>query len=243
MTAPADPPGNPSPLYAQMEEEVRDRIESGIWSPGTTLPSERDLCEEFGLSRATTRMALARLERAGLVRRIPRRGTIVLEKKASLKALSLQGFTAQVLEAGSSPTSKLLHFQTVVPTPAVADQLGIPSDRLVYSLERLRRVDGVPVGLHRSYLPIELAPGLEEQDLASNSLYTVLSRRYGIEISGARETLQSSLATNYESALLDVPAGAPMLQLSIVLSAADGSPVELVRVALRGDRVTLTSQI
>jgi len=231
------------PLYAQLEEAVQERIESGVWAPGSTLPSERDLCEEFGLSRATTRTALSRLERAGLVRRIPRKGTIVLEKKASLKALTLQGFTAQVLDAGSAPTSKLLQFETIVASAGIADQLGIGPDQLVFSFERLRRVDGVPVGLHRSYVPVHLAPALGEDDLNSDSLYTILPRRYGIAIEHATETLQSTLATNYESAVLGVPAGAPMLQLSILLTTSTGLPVELVRAVLRGDRVTLTSQI
>jgi GntR family transcriptional regulator len=240
--APA-PGERPRLLYAQLEEAVRERIESGLWVPGSTLPSERDLCEEFGLSRATTRMALSRLERAGFIRRVPRRGTIVLEKKASLKALTLQGFTAQVLETGSAPTSKLLHFETIVPSPAIADQLGLQPDQLVYSFERLRRVDDVPVGLHRSYVPAHLAPGLGEDDLNTESLYTILARQYGLEIQHASETLQSALATNYESAVLDVPTGAPMLQLVILLSTAAGQPVELVRAVLRGDRVTLTSQI
>lgn len=222
---------------------VRERIESDVWPPGSVLPSERALCEEFGLSRATTRTALSRLERAGLVRREERRGTVVLAKKASLKALSLQGFTAQVLEAGSAPTSVLLHFETVVPDPAVADQLRLGPDQLVISFERLRRVDGVPVALHRSFVPAALAPDLVEEDLVSDSLYTVLSRRYGVDIAHAHESLQSTPATNKESALLDVPAGAPMLQLSILLSTSAGDPVEVVRAVLRGDRVTLTSQI
>jgi GntR family transcriptional regulator len=148
-----------------------------------------------------------------------------------------------VLETGSAPTGKLLHFETIVPPPTVADQLGLQPDQLVYSFERLRSVDGVPVGLHRSYVPRHLAPGLGEDDLNTESLYTILARQYELEIEHASETLQSALATNYESAVLDVPAGAPMLQLVILLSTAAGQPVELVRAVLRGDRVTLTSQI
>lgn len=231
------------PLYAQLEEVVRERIESEAWPAGTRLPSERDLCEEFGLSRSTTRTALDRLERAGLIRRLPRKGAVVLAKKSTLKALSLQSFTDQVLEAGASASSKLIRFERVLPSAQVRAQLGLNEGQLVHSFERLRHVDGQPVALHHSYLPLDTAPDLEEADLVSQSLYTVLARRYGIEIGHASEALQSTLATNYESALLDVSPGAPMLQLSITLSTEAGVAIEFVRAVLRGDRVTLTAQI
>ena len=233
----------PVPLYAQLEEAVRERIESGVWPVGTRLPSERDLGDEFGLSRSTTRKALERLEKAGFVRRLPRRGTVVLAQKAELKALSLQSFSDQILAAGASATSKLIRFETVLPSKVVRDQLGLDEDQLVFSVERLRRVDGEPVALHHSYLPVDVAPGLVEAQLAAASLYTVLAEQYGIRVAHAQETLESTLATNYESEVLDVPAGAPMLQLSIRLTTDSDRPVEYVRAVLRGDKVTLTSQI
>jgi GntR family transcriptional regulator len=231
------------PLYTQLEELVRERIESGEWSPGTVLPSERELSSQFGLSRMTTRKALDRLVRQGLLRRQQRRGTFVEEPKASFEALTLGGFTQQALAAGASPSSRLLRFERVLPGPGIAHRLGIPTSQLVYLIERLRIVNESPVALHQSHIPMNIAPDLEQSDLEKQSLYDVLLSCCGLRVGHAEETLQSALATEYEARLLHVAPGAPMLLLDIRLSTIDGRPMEAVKVIFRGDRVTLRQEI
>lgn len=231
------------PLYSRFEELVRERIESGDWPPGTLIPSERELSSDFGLSRATTRKALDRLVAEGVLRKEPRRGTYVAEPKTVFEALTLRGFSAQALEAGASPASRLLRFERVMPTSQVASRLDIPPSQLVYLIERLRTVDGTPVALHQSYVPMHLAPDLQQEDLEQRSLYEVLASRYELEVGHAQETLESALATEYEAVVLGVQPGAPMLLLNIRLSSRDGRPLEAVKVAFRGDRVTLRQEI
>ena len=215
---------------------------SGEWRPGTAIPSERDLCAEFRLSRATARKALDRLVADGVLERVPRRGTFVSEPKTVFDALTLRGFSAQALETGASPASRLLRFERILPSQRVAERLDLPPTQLVYLIERLRTVNDVPVALHQSYVPINLAPALTEADLIKSSLYEVLAR-FGITVGHAQETLESSLATEYENVLLGAPTGAPMLLLNIRLFMSDGRPIELVKVSFRGDRITLRQEI
>lgn len=230
------------PLYTRFEELVRERIESGEWQPERRIPSERELSTEFGLSRATTRKALERLVADGILRKVPRRGTFVSQPKTVFEALTLRGFSAQTLEAGASPSSRLLRFERIMPPPQVTQRLEISPTQLVYLIERLRTVNDVPVALHQSYVPMDLAPFLKESDLLANSLYELLGH-HAITVGRARETLESSLATEYEAVLLGVPPGAPMLLLNIRLSTSDGRPLELVKVSFRGDRITLRQEI
>lgn len=237
----AGAPGQP--LYSRFEEYVRERIEVGDWPVGTLIPSERELSAQFGLSRATARKALGRLVAEGVLRKEPRRGTFVAEPKTVFEALTLRGFTAQALEAGASPASRLLRFERLVPSTAVAARLEIPTSQLVYLIERLRTVNGQPVALHQSFLPINLAPDLLQSDLEQQSLYAVLASQYDLTVGHAQETLESALATDYEAVVLGIQAGGPMLLLNIRLSATDGRPLEVVKVAFRGDRVTLRQEI
>jgi GntR family transcriptional regulator len=230
-------------LYSRLEELIRERIDSGEWPPGTLIPSERELSSTFELSRTTTRRALERLVRDGVLRKEPRRGTFVADPKATFEALSLRGFSAQALERGASPASRLLQFERIVPSPTVREALGIAADQLVYSIERLRIVNDVPVALHKSYLATGLAPDLRREDLEERSLYDVLEARYGTKPASAEETLQSTSATEYEAAVLGVRPGSPMLLLNIVLRAGDGRPVELVKAIFRGDRIRLRYEI
>lgn len=230
-------------LYAQLEERIRERIDSGEWAPGTLIPSERELAATFGLSRTTTRRAIGRLERDGLLRREPRRGTYVEEPKATVEALSLQGFSAQILHMGASPASRLLQFERIVPSASVRSDLEIEPGDLVYAIERLRMVNDQPVALHKSYLSESLAPGLDAGQLENRSLYDVLESEYGVKVVRAEETLQSTSATQYEAAVLGVEPGAPMLLLNILLRSSHGEPVEVVRAIFRGDRIRLRYEI
>jgi GntR family transcriptional regulator len=233
----------PQAMYARLEEQIRERIESGEWPAGTRIPPERDLSRAFGTSRVTTRKALNRLIVQGLLRSVPRRGTFVANAKSNFVALTLRGFTRQAMEAGASPKTTLLRFERIVPNSQVAQRLGIPPTQLVYLIERLRIVDGTPIALHQSFIPMNLAPALERADLERDSLYQILESSYDLRVAHADETLQSGLATEYEAALLGTPVGVPTLLLNIRLASEGGKVMEVVRVTFRGDRVMLTQEL
>ena len=68
---------SPVPLYYQLKTYFKDQMESGLLHPGDRLPTEMDLCEQFGISRAPVRQALTDLAKEGYVYRRPGRGTFV----------------------------------------------------------------------------------------------------------------------------------------------------------------------
>jgi GntR family transcriptional regulator len=71
---------DPTPLYVQLANVLRDMIESGELQPRASLPSESYLQQEHGISRGTVRMAVAILRDEGLVITIGGRGTFVSPK-------------------------------------------------------------------------------------------------------------------------------------------------------------------
>lgn len=71
-----DPTGPVAP-YLQLAEILRERIESGHYRPGTRIPTESELVDEFELARSTVRRAVAVLRKSGLVVTVPQRGTYV----------------------------------------------------------------------------------------------------------------------------------------------------------------------
>lgn len=68
---------SPIPLYYQLKVYFKDQMESGLLHPGDRLPTEMDLCRQFGVSRAPVRQALTDLAKEGYVYRRPGRGTFV----------------------------------------------------------------------------------------------------------------------------------------------------------------------
>lgn len=73
-------PNNPLPLYYQVYNSLRERIEDGEFSPGSALPPERQLGTEYDVSRITIVKALDRLVSEGLIEKQQGRGTFVLEQ-------------------------------------------------------------------------------------------------------------------------------------------------------------------
>src|SRR5439155_12748729 len=74
------------PLYYQLQELLKEQIESSLWQPGDLLPSEPALARIFGVSRVVVRQALAILEDDRQIVRIKGRGTFVAEPKIDYRA-------------------------------------------------------------------------------------------------------------------------------------------------------------
>lgn len=230
-------------LFTQLEEIIREEIENAVWSPGQAIPSERELSTVYGLSRMTVRKALDRLVTDGLLYRVDGKGTFVSQPKVKFKALSLAGLREQTLNMGYSPSAKLLSFERVLANKKIALVLKINPDTPVYLIERVVFGNNMPLGLHRSYIPVDLCPNLQETDLSNISLYEVLRRDYGIVTNRASETLESTLATTREGLLFGVEPGSPMFLLRILMSDSRERLIEYVKVVFRGDRVQLSLDI
>jgi GntR family transcriptional regulator len=229
---------SPVPLYYQLAERIGEQIRSGELRPGDQLPSERLLSERLAISRMTVRQALAYLVREGTLVARHGLGTFVAEPKLTYDALHLLGFTEEVMRRGGTAVSQVLE-QARVPLPrGVAEGLGQQAGAQAAKIVRLRRVGSMPLLLETTYVPEALCPGLEQEDLASQSLYALLERRFGVRLAHARQRLQATVANAYESQLLGVPLGAAMLLVEGVTYDEQRRPAEYFKAIYRGDRVT-----
>ena len=73
-------------LYDNIKEDILDKIKNGTYPIGETIPSELELAESYGVSRATVRQALQILAADGYVEKRRRRGTIVTKPKVEQSA-------------------------------------------------------------------------------------------------------------------------------------------------------------
>lgn len=227
-------------LYSQLEEIIRDQIESGKIVPGQAIPSERELSKIHGLSRMTVRHALDRLVSAGLLTRVSGKGTYVSEPKINFSALTLEGLREQAFQMGSNFSSTLINIEKILANGSIVHHLKIPHDTPIYKIERLFHTDDVPVSMHKSFIPCDLAPDLMDHDLSNESLYTILRKKYQLNLNRATETMETTLASPSEMLLLDVPSGSPMILLRITVFDQTNRPIEYVKVLFRGDKVQLS---
>jgi GntR family transcriptional regulator len=232
------------PYYAQLAELFRSLIVSGEWEAGRPLPSEQVIGEFFGLSRTAVRQALAELSAEGLVRKEKGRGSFVRgPRRAEFVVQELRGFFDEMSEQGKTVTTDVLVLETTVAPAEEAALLGIPTGSKVVQLDRLRRVDGEPICLARTLLPLPRFAGLAGQDLRSSSLYGVLRSSFGVEPRTGWRTVEATAADRSTARHLGVRAGSPLLLLTSLNVDADGEPFEHFTAWYRADRTSFRIEV
>ncbi|NBH08870.1 GntR family transcriptional regulator [Amycolatopsis sp. SID8362] len=207
-----------------------------------TLPCEEDLTVEFSATRNTVREALALLRDDGLIARQPGVGTVVVGHKYPHGLNRLAGL-AEVLREHGEVTNDV-RAADLVPAPAVvAHRLGVPERSEVVYLERLRRLDGVPLSLDLTYLLPEIGKPLLAHDLAGRDVFALIEETSGQRLGYADIDVEALNADAETAAVLDVQPGAALLRWERLTHFADGRPVDLEYIRLRGDRLTMRARL
>jgi len=228
---------SPLPLHAQVKLALQDQIRRGAWKPGDRVPGDLELCTRLGVSRTTVRQALAELAREAWVVREQGRGTFVAPPKLAERAFErLSGFFEDMAALGHSPVSQVLRQEVRPASEPAAGRLKLKPGTPVVEIERLRFVEDEPVVLTTTYLPRELAPGLESADLTRRSLYEYLETECGLSLARGQRTIEAVAADARQARLLRVRKGAPLVLLHSVSYLADGRPIEYYLALHRGDR-------
>ncbi|MCD6291233.1 MAG: GntR family transcriptional regulator [Anaerolineae bacterium] len=222
------------PLYHQIRENLRDLIESGRLEPGAALPPERELAEQYGVSRLTVRQAISELVRDGLLIRQHGVGTFVAPPKLSQVQPVALSFTQRMIQAGHTPASRVLSCEIAPASHNVARHLDIPPGAPVIRLARVRLADGQPVMLEITHLPADRFPGLVDEDFRTQSLYTILATRYQVTIAEAIQTMEPVALTAYEAEQLHAQEGSAALFVEVTASSPEGWVAEYSRAVVRG---------
>ncbi|MGX9294766.1 GntR family transcriptional regulator [Tsukamurella paurometabola] len=231
MTLPRSSHAEP-PRYFRAKLELQRRI--GDLGHGDTLPAERRLAEDLGVSRTTLRKALAELSAEGVLRREHGSGTYVAPPKV-VRVRQLTSLSEDFGVDGQAVRSDLLSCDHITADAETQTALELPRGARVYRVTRLRIVDDEPLAIEEAHLrgPLRgLAARLEEQ----SSLYRVLREQYGRCISAVEDTVETALASPSEAELLGVTAGHPLLMVHRLGRDADGLALEWTRSIYRGDR-------
>jgi len=234
----------PIPYYQQLADLLRREIsEQETENQVFQLPSENELAERHGITRATVRHALDVLEQEGWIFREKGKGSFAAVRRVEHELTQLVSTTEDMRRRGWPLATQVVSVEQIGAAAYVAHALELPERTLVYELCRLRIVDGQPLSLQTAYLPVELCPQLEGNDL-TDSLYRLLETRYGLRLWTGREVLRARCATPYEALLLQVKEHLPVMYMERTTYAADGIAVEYLEAVWRGDRydfkVTLT---
>jgi GntR family transcriptional regulator len=227
---------SPVPLYYQLAELLQEQIHAGILTSGAQLPSERELSDQAAISRMTVRQALAYLVRTGALEVKPGVGTFVAQPKFTHDTQHLLGFTEEMMRQGGAAHSRVLE-QAIIPAPKrVATGLGLSPGVEVVKIVRLRLSGETPLLLETSFVPAALCPGLERVPLATRSLYAILAQHYDLRLDYARQTIEATIANEFEIEMLGISLDTAMILLEGVAYDDHEHPVEYFKAIYRGDR-------
>ena len=234
---------SPIPLYHQLKERLVQGIDSGVWPPETQLPSERELCDRFGISRITVRQALDQLVAEGRLVRSHGRGTFVALSPLRKHLLPLVGFTEDMTSRGQRPGAHVLLFEAVAAPTRAAQEMQLAAGQRVIVMRRLRLADGMPMAVESVHTPESLFPGLLEQNLEDRSFYDLLRTRYGVRPTRASQSWQAVACPRPDAKLLGIRTGSPVLQIRRTTYDQDGRPFEYLESFFRGDRYVYYAEL
>lgn len=223
------------PVYIQIHNEIRKEIESGKWAVGERIPSERQLSQDFDVSRMTLRQAIQTLVDEGILQRQVGSGTYVASSKVQEKMSGTTSFTEITESQGKKPSSKTVSYHVADPSISELEKLKLKDGDQILRMERIRYADQQPICFEVATIPINIVNSLNKEDITS-SLYKALEDKAGLKLGNATQTVSAILASEKIANFLNVKRGSAILRVRQVTTLDDGRPFEYVRSQYAGDR-------
>lgn len=229
--------------FEAIAHDIRRSIEDGSFKPNEKLPTVVELCELYGVSKITVRRAIDLLAEMGLVSSRRGSGTYI-KRPAGSRSDKLKfsrsdrasGFSAE--HRDDDVSTKVYDFCVVNPSEEVADYLDISTESFVWRICRVRILDGVPISIEYTYMPIEVIPGLQRCRV-EQSIYSYIRDDLGLKISSFNRAVRAVPATAEEAVRLSVDTGSPLLEFEQVGYLDNSTPFEYSISRSVGSRYTL----
>ncbi len=225
-----------TPLYYQLMKDLISKMDSGEIAPGTLMPSEAELRNDYHVSRATVRKAYEELSNMGRIKKKQGIGAFASYPPIEKGVSKLSGFTEDIRSRGGTPSS-ITKTQTLIKAgKLIADKLNLQVGDLVNCIERIRLDCNIPIATEIVYIPNSLCNNLLEVDLTKNSIYDLFESKYNLEISTAIQSLEPMLPTQEDIEQLMLDEGELILFTERVTYLTNQVPVELTFTKYRSSK-------
>lgn len=225
------------PLYFQLQELLKEKIEIGLWGPGDAIPPEAELCATYGVSRTVVRQALAILEQDRQIIRVRGSGTFVAVPKVEQRA---GGFSRLLAAVAPGARITILDARTQIASRRIATQLELKADSEILRVMSLLHIRDAPVAIFDSFFPASEAAELRRTLPRTFPAALTNLPRQRIELTKTEVTIETSFCSKWEADQLGVPFRGAVFVTLVTEHRASGSkdrPFEVARAVYRADRV------
>ena len=222
------------PAYIRIHDAIKKEIDGGVWEIGQRLPSERDLADDYEVSRMTLRQAITLLVEEGILERRVGSGTYVASHRVQEKMRGTTSFTEIVRSQSKTPSSQLISYQRKPANETEIQQLQLKATDTVVRMERVRFADNVPLVFEVASIPEKLIQSFNQEDITEHFFQTLTDNGY--EIGKSEQTIYAKNASERVANYLKVPKNHAVLALTQVSYFTDGRPFEYVHSQYVGDR-------
>ena len=244
--------GASQPIYQQIAASLRAAIADGTYPVGARLPTELELCEQFGISRFTARGAVRLLLTAGLVSRRQRVGTVVIALPGDARYSHDVTSVRDLFQYAQDTELRLVYIGKLALDKAMARDFGVDAgEEWIYCMgirhddrvgERGKK-SGRPICVTRLFLNPSLA-GIEGKlRERKTAVYALIEREYKVSIQRVEQELQGVLLSADDAANLESEPGAPALRILRRYYSDQGTLLEVADNIHPSDRFTYRMQL
>lgn len=222
------------PLYVQIKDILKQRIQDGDYDVHERLPSESEMMKVFGVSRITVRQALRDLHRDGLVFSVQGKGTFVSRPKAVQDIQRLQGFGEAMTPQGYETSARVIGMQETRASAEVSNALKLSRNVDVVELTRIRFLNREPISLDKSYFPLDIGQKLQGRDLTMD-IFPILENEFSVGLGHADLKIEAISADEELATQLNLELGGAVLRIQRLVFSNTGTPIDFEYLSYRGD--------
>ena len=228
---------SPMPYWSQLHDILVTSIKSKL-NPGDKLPTNAQLCEQYGVSRTTVQQALDGLEQGGLICRRKGSGTFVARPSISEgHQWSLSSFSPHHESDTKVQYSIVRQQQVVDSNEQICEQMRLNNPGQIVYIERVRMIEEKPLFISQYYLPYDLVKGLEYVDLRDASLYQTLTDKFEYKIDTATRNITAVPADKWTADALSISEGDVVLVVKSHSYPPSGELIEFFKAYHQADKM------
>jgi len=236
--------GSYIPYYIQIKNIIVKAIEDKIIVKKEKIPSEEMFCKKFNISRTVIRQAVRELTLEGYLYTKKGIGSFISEQKIVDGMIkNIEGFYEDMTRKGYKVGSKLLDKKIKIPDKKVSNLLMLNEKEKVIEIKRLRMVNNENILVVTNYIPYNIFPGIQNEDIIRNSFYKIIKDKYNLEIFSSKRLIGAKIANKDEAELLNIKKGSPLIFLDSISYLKDGKPIEYFYSIHRADKIVFEVEL